>query len=161
MLVYTYAVKDLFNRMASALTQRVGSPFALAVAAGVILVWAVSGPIFGFSDTWQLVINTGTTIVTFLMVFVIQNAQNRDSKAVHAKLDEILRVLPDARVEFVDAEHEPEDLLDRQIEELRALAQAHPGLRETLAERIEGLSDLEDPDDTQRTGDDGGEAQAS
>jgi low affinity Fe/Cu permease len=80
----------------------------------VIAVWAITGPVFHFSDTWQLVINTGTTIVTFLMVFLIQNTQNRDTRALHLKLDELLRALPDAR------EHEFMDLEDRDEAELKA-----------------------------------------
>ena len=87
-------------------------PIALVLAASVIIVWLLTGPVFGFSDTWQLVINTATTIVTFLMVFVIQNSQNRDAKAVHAKLDELIRSIGAARNEFVRAETEPEAMLD-------------------------------------------------
>jgi len=86
-----------------------------------------------------LVINTATTIVTFLMVFVIQNSQNRDAKAVHAKLDELIRSIATARNEFVNAETEPEAMLDRQINELRALAAQHPQLAGAIAERLEGL----------------------
>ena len=82
----------------------------------VILVWAVTGPIFGFSDTWQLVINTGTTIVTFLMVFLIQNTQNRDARAIHLKLDELIRATPKARNEFMEAEEEDLDEIEREKE---------------------------------------------
>ena len=136
-------MRDLFNHLADRVTRSMGSPFALATAAGIIVLWGVSGPLFGFSDTWQLAINTGTTIVTFLMVFVIQNAQNRDAKAVHAKLDELIRAMDAARNEFVDAEDEPEDMLDRQLRELRALARAQPD----LAARISaGMADLADGD---------------
>jgi len=88
----------------------------------VILIWALTGPVFHFSDTWQLVINTATTIVTFLMVFLIQNTQNRDSRALHLKLDEILRALKRARTELVDLKDMPDDELDRlqaQFMELR------------------------------------------
>ena len=113
-----------------------GSPFALLIAVAVILIWALTGPLFAFSDTWQLAINTGTTIVTFLMVFVIQNSQNRDSKAIHAKLDELIRAIDSARNEFMDAEEEPERILDRQIRELRALAQAQPELAGTIASAV-------------------------
>ena len=86
----------------------------------MILVWAITGPLFGFSDTWQLVINTGTTIVTFLMVFVIQNAQNRDAKAVHIKLDELLRAVEGASNRFVVAEHLTEEEQDgnREVDRL-------------------------------------------
>jgi uncharacterized membrane protein len=91
------AMKDRFDRAAAAATRALGSPPTLLGAVAVIVVWAVSGPLFGFSDTWQLVTNTGTTIVTFLMVFVIQHAQNRDSKALHAKLDELIRAVGSPR----------------------------------------------------------------
>ena len=80
----------------------------------VIAVWAITGPIFGFSDTWQLVINTGTTVVTFLMVFLIQNTQNRDARAIHLKLDELLRAVPGARKEFMEAEEEDLDEIERE-----------------------------------------------
>lgn len=85
-----------FHAIARAITEAVGHPVAFAVALAVITVWAVSGPFLGFSEAWQLTINTGTTIVTFLMVFLIQNAQNHDTHALHAKLDEVLRALPEA-----------------------------------------------------------------
>lgn len=88
----------------------------------MIVAWILTGPVFGFSDTWQLVINTGTIIVTFLMVFVIQNTQNRDAKAVHTKLDELLRATEGARNRFVLAEDETEEELDAEVRELRALA---------------------------------------
>ncbi len=88
----------LFTRIATAIAHLAGQPLAFLLAAGVILVWLVTGPVFGFSDTWQLVINTGTTIVTFLMVFLIQNSQNRDAAAMQAKLDELIRALRDARI---------------------------------------------------------------
>lgn len=82
-----------------------GRPIAFVTACAIIVIWVISGPIFGFSDTWQLVINTGTTIVTFLMVFVIQNAQNRDGMAIQVKLDELIRATHDARNTMVGIEH--------------------------------------------------------
>jgi low affinity Fe/Cu permease len=88
------------------------------VALLIIIAWATSGPIFGFSDTWQLVINTSTTIVTFLMVFVIQNTQNRDAKATQIKLDELIRAVRDARNQFIGEESEDEEELERDREEL-------------------------------------------
>src|SRR6476620_8949816 len=92
-----------------------GQPLAFVVAVGTIIVWGVTGPLFAFSDTWQLVINTGTTIVTFLMVFLIQNSTNRDAAAMQAKLDELLRAVDKARGEFIGIEH----LTDQQIEMVR------------------------------------------
>jgi low affinity Fe/Cu permease len=93
----------------------------LLLAAAIIVIWAVTGPLFGFSDTWQLVINTGTTIVTFLMVFLIQNTQNRDAKAIHLKLDELIRAVAEARTGMVDLEEMSEDELDRLHREFQEL----------------------------------------
>lgn len=106
----------IFTAFASRMSALVGQPLAFVLALAVVLLWAVSGPLFGFSDTWQLVINTGTTIVTFLMVFLIQNSQNRDAAAIQAKLDELIRAVHDARNEFIGIEH----LTDREIEAVRA-----------------------------------------
>jgi low affinity Fe/Cu permease len=92
------------------------------LAAGIIVVWAVTGPLFGFSDTWQLVINTGTTIVTFLMVFLIQSTQNRDAEAVQVKLDEIIRAIGNAKNELLDLEELEEKDLDRIRESYEQLA---------------------------------------
>ena len=90
-------VNDLFHKFAVRASGVVGSPWAFALAMVIIVAWGVSGPAFGYSDTWQLVINTGTTIVTFLMVFLIQNTQNRDARAIHLKLDELIRAAQGAR----------------------------------------------------------------
>jgi low affinity Fe/Cu permease len=100
-----------------------GSPWAFLLAVTIILAWVVTGPMFHYSDTWQLIINTGTTIVTFLMVFLIQNTQNRDAAAIHLKLDELLRAVGKARTGLVDVE----DLSD---EELQRLQQQFRRLRE-------------------------------
>jgi low affinity Fe/Cu permease len=102
-------------------SELVGSPWAFAAACAVIIVWAATGGAFHFSDTWQLVINTGTTIVTFLMVFVIQNTQNRDSRALHLKLDELLRGVRGARTTLVDLEELSDDEIKQLQEEFRAL----------------------------------------
>jgi low affinity Fe/Cu permease len=102
---------------------RVGRPATFAVAAGIIVAWALSGPVFGFSDTWQLVINTGTTIVTFLMVFLIQSTQNRDTEAIQVKLDELIRAFGHARNELLDLEELEERDLDRLKQTFLALAQ--------------------------------------
>ncbi len=93
-----------------------GSHWAFLAAVTLILVWALSGPIFDFSSDWQLVVNTGTTIGTFLMVFLIQNAQNRDARAMHLKLDELLRATPEARNEFMESEEEDLDEIEREKE---------------------------------------------
>ena len=121
---FVYRVMDrLFTRIASAIAALAGQPAAFLTALAVVIVWAVTGPMFGFSDTWQLVINTGTTIVTFLMVFLIQNSQNRDAAAMQAKLDELLRALDKARHQFIGIEH----LTDAQIEEIRAALEHETG----------------------------------
>jgi len=106
----------LFTRIATRISVAAGQPLTFLLAVGVIVVWGVTGPIFHFSDTWQLIINTGTTIVTFLMVFLIQNAQNRDAAAMQAKLDELLRAVGKARDRFIGVEH----LTEREIELIRA-----------------------------------------
>lgn len=109
-----------FGRAATKVSVATGSAWAFTAALLVILVWIVTGPIFGFSDTWQLVINTGTSVVTFLMVFLIQSTQSRESKATQLKLDELIRAVGDARNEFIDAENDPEDQLERQKREIAA-----------------------------------------
>lgn len=107
-------LRDVFHRFARAVACAVGSPFAFLLAILCILIWAVTGPIFDFSDTWQLVINTGTTIITFLMVFLIQNTQNRETLAINLKLDELIRAVAQARTGLVDLE----DLTDEELEKL-------------------------------------------
>ena len=110
-----------FGQAATAVSHWAGSSWAFILAFTIIIVWAISGPIFGFSDTWQLVINTGTTIVTFLMVFLIQNTQNRDQRALQLKLDELLRAVEGAReAQFAGIEEQPEQALEEAREELRA-----------------------------------------
>jgi low affinity Fe/Cu permease len=105
-------LNDVFRHFANKVSVLAGKPYAFFLALIVILVWIITGPIFGFSDTWQLVINTGTTIVTFLMVFLIQNTQNRDAKAVHIKLDELLKAMKGARNSLVSLENMPDVELD-------------------------------------------------
>ena len=111
-----------FERFSGRVAAATGQPWAFVIAALVIVVWALSGPIFGWSDTWQLVINTGTTIVTFLMVFLIQNAQNRDASAIQAKLDELIRAVDHARNEFIGIEHLSESELVGFIKALERVA---------------------------------------
>ena len=105
-----------FGRLARAVAHAMGQPAAFGIAAATIILWALAGPIFGFSDTWQLVINTGTTIVTFLMVFLIQNTQNKDAEAMHIKLDELIRAIEQARNALLDLE----ELEERDLERIRA-----------------------------------------
>jgi low affinity Fe/Cu permease len=105
-----------FTRFAKWTAHTCGRPSAFLVATLVIVVWAVTGPLFHYSDTWQLVINTGTTIVTFLMVFLIQNTQNRDSQALHVKLDELIRAMKGARNSLLDLDN----LSDEELDQLRA-----------------------------------------
>ena len=119
-------VSDAFRVFARTASTILGSAWAFVVALFVIIVWGITGPTFHYSDTWQLIINTGTTIVTFLMVFIIQNTQNRDAKAVHLKLDEIIRAIKGARNELVDLEDlSDEDLakLEKQFQRLRKRAE--------------------------------------
>ncbi|MCK9512874.1 MAG: low affinity iron permease family protein [Pigmentiphaga sp.] len=106
-----------FDSLASKVAQWAGSPWIFSTALFLVGVWALAGPIFHFSSTWQLVINTGTTIVTFLMVFLIQHSQNKDSQAVHLKLDELLRALKGANERLIAAE----EMEERQLKELRAV----------------------------------------
>ena len=106
-------MQDAFRIFARKTSTTLGSAWAFVFALLIIAVWAITGPAFHFSDTWQLIINTGTTIVTFLMVFLIQNTQNRDAKAVHLKLDEIIRALTKARNELVDLEELSDEDLDK------------------------------------------------
>jgi low affinity Fe/Cu permease len=108
-------MRKFFNRWAASTSVAAGQPLTFGLAVGLILLWAVTGPAFHYSDTWQLVINTGTTVVTFLMVFLIQNSQNRDAAAMQAKLDELLRAVDKAREQFIGIEH----LTDQQIELVR------------------------------------------
>ncbi len=129
----------IFTRVATLIATAAGQPLAFLLALGVVVVWAVTGPLFAFSDTWQLVINTGTTIVTFLMVFLIQNSQNRDGAAMQAKLDELIRAVGKAREPFIGIEH----LTDRQVEEVRAALEketdGHEGKPATTSASVDQL----------------------
>ena len=110
-------MNEFFRKFAHQTSNVMGLPWTFIVAVGIIIAWAISGPLFHFSDTWQLVINTSTTIITFLMVFLIQNTQNRDAQAIHLKLDELLRAMKGARTGLVDLENmSDEDLQKIQAE---------------------------------------------
>ncbi|WP_026554578.1 low affinity iron permease family protein [Arthrobacter sp. 35W] len=111
---------DIFTRFTTKVATVLGHPWVFAIAVGALVVWAFTGPLLGFSDTWQLIINTSTTIITFLMVFIIQNTQNRDSEALHVKLDAIMLELKVSNSKLYDAEHEGEKELERQRQRLEA-----------------------------------------
>ena len=124
----------VFTRFASAVAEAAGHYLTFLAAVLIVLVWALTGPLFAFSQVWQLVINTGTTIITFLMVFLIQNTQNRDSKAIHLKLDELIRAAKEANDAVIPAEEES----DEQLEQLKKKYEALSGdqqdrLRQSLA----------------------------
>lgn len=111
-----------FQKLAKGVANGIGSPFTFAVALFIVILWACLGPVFKFSETWQLLINTGTTIVTFLVVFLIQATQNRDSRALHLKLDELIHVMSKARDKLIDCEdltEEELDTLDREFKSMR------------------------------------------
>ena len=118
------SLSNVFNRVAKGAARFTGRPACFAIALGIVLTWIVTGPIFGFSDTWQLVINTGTTIVTFLMVFLIQNSQNRDTEAIQLKLDELIRATRGAHNALLDLEELEEAELDGFRSRYTALARA-------------------------------------
>jgi len=129
---------EVFRRFSHRVSHAVGTPWAFAAAFAVIVAWAVTGPIFHFSDTWQLVINTGTTIVTFLMVFLIQNTQNRDGQVIQLKLDELIRAVHSARNELVNMEGLSDSELLRlqhQFEDLRKRAEQQRATRRNLPPR--------------------------
>lgn len=137
----SFPYRERFRRFAQASAQAVGSSWAFFAACLVILLWIGSGPLFHFSDTWQLVINTATTIVTFLMVFLIQNTQNRDAKALHLKLDELIRAVSGARNRLVDLESLSDEELNRLEKEFARLHE-RAGKRSSITHHpnIEGQS---------------------
>src|SRR5579885_1973180 len=128
---------EIFHRFASAASEILGSAWAFIIAAASIVAWALTGPIFHFSDTWQLLANTGTTLVTFLMVFLIQNTQNRDAKAIHLKLDELIRGVQGARTGLVDLEDLSDEELARLQKEFERLRERHNNKVRDIVETIE------------------------
>lgn len=127
-------IRDAFGVFARKTSTILGSAWAFVIAILIIVIWAMTGPAFGYSDTWQLIINTGTTIVTFLMVFLIQNTQNRDAKAVHLKLDELIRAVGGARNKLVDLEKLSDDDLKTLETEFEKLRKKSEGTREDVEE---------------------------
>lgn len=128
------ANKSFFTRLAGTIAHATGSATAFILACSAILIWAITGPIFGYSDTWQLIINTSTTIITFLMVFLIQNTQNRDAKAVQVKLDELLRATEGAHLGLMDLE-------DMEEKELRAIHDKYLALAQEAHSRLKSGGD--------------------
>ena len=132
------SVNHQFARFARRVANAVGSPYAFGIALASVVAWAATGPMFGFSETWQLVINTSTTIVTFLVVFMIQSTQNKDAKAVHMKLDELIHVISAARNHLIDCEELSDAELEKLDAEFRALRKepdAQPPPLASLASR--------------------------
>lgn len=131
--------ENLFERFARKIAAIAGSPYSFLLSASLVIVWACLGPVFGYSDTWQLVINTSTTIITFLMVFVIQNTQNKDTAALHLKLDELIRVTHDAQDDLIDLEEMSE-------EELTKIRKRYSDLAQEAHRRLgKGESDADEP----------------
>jgi low affinity Fe/Cu permease len=134
-------MQKFFSKVASTTAVWMGQPSAFIGATAACIIWAISGPIFHYSDTWQLVINTATTVATFLAVFLIQNSQNRDGAAIQAKLDELLRAVEHAREQFIGIEH----LTDQQIELVRTALERHAKeLREKESEKVKTTEDTVD-----------------
>lgn len=134
-----------FSNFARKTARAAGHPVVFALAVGVIVLWLITGPMFGFSDTWQLIINTGTTIITFLMVFVIQNTQNRDSEAMHIKLDELIRAMEGAHNALLNLEDLGEKELDRIRSEYTKLAEQG---RESLQEKRKETPEIARPENS-------------
>jgi low affinity Fe/Cu permease len=137
-------MNELFRMFAQKTSQLVGSSWAFILSFLVIVAWAVTGPMFHYSNTWQLVINTGTTIITFLMVFLIQNTQNRDSKAIHLKLDELIKGVKGARTGLVSLEQFSDSDLERLQKEFERLHQSVGHLHEKQDEQQEQLEEAAD-----------------
>jgi len=133
---YTVRMHEMFRRAAHRTSETMGSPWAFGIALGLVVCWAIAGPFLNFSTTWQLFINTITTVLTFLMVFLIQNTQNRDSKAVHLKLDELIRAVRPARDMLIDIE-------DMEDEELAILHEEFKKFRDDKVNEVRGRRKLD------------------
>jgi low affinity Fe/Cu permease len=131
-------MRELFRKFSQRASELVGSPGAFITACLLLIIWAVSGPIFHYSDTWQLVINTLTTVITFLMVFLIQNTQNRDAKALHLKIDEIIRSIQGARNKMVSIEDLSDEELDKLQTQFRRLSEHY----EHISDHAEDIADV-------------------
>jgi len=116
-------MRNAFRKFAGDVSRWAGSPWAFTIAVVILAIWGITGPLFKFSDSWQLVINTGTTIVTFLMVFLIQNTQSRESKAINLKLDELLRAISTARNEMIDMENVSDEELEQVEDQFHHLSE--------------------------------------
>jgi len=147
-------MNELFRKFAQKTSQIVGTSWAFILAVLIIVVWAVTGPMFRYSDTWQLVINTGTTIITFMMVFLIQNTQNRDAKAIHLKLDELIKGVKGARTGFVNLEELSDEELDR-------LRQEFAKLQKTVKHKDRPSAQLSEYEDVVEAAKDAKEAEES
>ena len=133
-------IKGVFVRISQAIAELTGHPFVFIGAVCLIIIWACSGPLFGFSDTWQLIVNTSTTIITFLMVFLIQSTQNRDTEALHLKLDELIRATEGAHLALMDIEKLDDD-------EFQAFRKMYDKIAEDAKDRLqEGKTDINCPD---------------
>jgi low affinity Fe/Cu permease len=134
---------ELFSKIAQWTSRRAGCASTFGIAVLVVVIWALAGPLFGFSDTWQLIINTGTTIVTFLMVFLIQHTQNRDTQAIHIKLDELIRATNQARNTLINLEDDSDEKLWRVKQEFNAVKNsASEAPKESLEEVQESVAEF-------------------
>jgi low affinity Fe/Cu permease len=134
-------MNEKFRKFSHCVSDLAGTSWAFLAAATIVVIWIVTGPVFHYSDTWQLVINTGTTIITFLMVFLIQNTQNRDSKAIQLKLDELLRAVDSASDDMIDIEELSDEQLKKIQQVFRSLPKSGKGnssLSQTIGEEIAG-----------------------
>lgn len=129
----------MFRKLAHMCSDFIGRPIAFIASVLIVALWAFLGPVFGYSDTWQLVINTGTTIITFLMIFLVQNTQNRDAKAIHLKLDEVIRAIKGARNDLMDLEDEPDERLKDLHNEFHELSQKSKELEEFEKKKFSDL----------------------